>query len=482
MRVDDGVEWARVIVPVVIFGGIVVRILVSEVKKTIFQNRLSRLGKRLEWESSSREVQGIVAGFPVLLRVGVASNEIELSISFLDAVDPDLRFPEGLVIRRENPKNIIPDIQLGDRAFDESVRIFSADASHVLAVLDEPTRVELAESVRMGFRVLNGIATCPIPAGVDEKAFIEKTVRLLARLSVPKEGLAKHLARRFETERRLATRLHLLWALIRDYAKSPESERTAELALRQDDPGVRFLGALFLGEKGNASFTDIWKGIADSSLRVLDPPLLKKYGKIKSVSPTLPIAVSLATSKNTPIPPKRLLLGFLAAIDSPHPPLVLLAVEGLKRVRRLSALALIERIGENTLNSSVLEEVVKALASRGSARQQTFLIDQLSHKNSAIVYHSTIALGKFGSVKAVPPLLELVKGSSERLIRRTAEKAIAQIQSRRGEGVRGDLSLSEEENDAGALSINQGTGELSEVFNDNLPHKKDFAEKDVSIE
>lgn len=80
---------------------------------------------------------------------------------------------------------------------------------------------------------------------MDEKAFIEKTVRLLARLSVPKEGLAKHLARRFETERRLATRLHLLWALIRDYAKSPESERTAELALRQDDPGVRFLGALF---------------------------------------------------------------------------------------------------------------------------------------------------------------------------------------------------------------------------------------------
>lgn len=167
------------------------------------------------------------------------------------------------------------------------------------------------------------------------------------------------------------------------------------------------------------------------------PSSLKEVWEDKKRFPNLTDRGVLGHFQEHSIPPKRLLLGFLAAIDSPHPPLVLLAVwKSIKRVRRLSALALIERIGENTLNSSVLEEVVKALASRGSARQQTFLIDQLSHKNSAIVYHSTIALGKFGSVKAVPPLLELVKGSSERLIRRTAEKAIAQIQSRRGEGVR----------------------------------------------
>ncbi len=108
--------------------------------------------------------------------------------------------------------------------------------------------------------------------------------------------------------------------------------------------------------------------------------------------------------------------------------------------------------------------VAKALLALEDPQSEPALIGLLSHDAAEVRKAAAQALGKFGTVAAVEPLLPLTEGvlaSAE--LKEAARTAVRQIQGRLGPADAGRLSVAEATGSSGALSLASAGGEVSVV-------------------
>jgi HEAT repeat protein len=102
---------------------------------------------------------------------------------------------------------------------------------------------------------------------------------------------------------------------------------------------------------------------------------------------------------------------------------------------------------------SVVEAVARCLGQLGAADTEAMLVSLLEHRADEVRVASAEALGKFGTVVAVEPLLAHTSGVlKDATLKRAAQEAIASIQSRLGPVEMGRLSLTISAPLEGALS------------------------------
>jgi HEAT repeat protein len=145
--------------------------------------------------------------------------------------------------------------------------------------------------------------------------------------------------------------------------------------------------------------------------------------------------------------------GLRAVLVSAHPPELTVA-----------ALAVIGWSDDATLREAVLScarsehdsvraEAARVLGRLAHPQAEPILIQLLSDAASDVQHASAEALGLFGSVAAVEPLLPLAETLVRPRLRQAARGAIGRIQSRLGDVEAGRLSLSDPRDLAGAVDV-----------------------------
>ncbi len=329
----------------------------------------------------------------------------------------------GLTVRRETGWAKLLgglEIELGAPAFDDAFAILG-DSLLVQAVLDSETRSQLGSLLRGtlrdrrgGYREVEaslaaGVLKVTIhhskEIGADELAdlmtdLFGPVLDLALRLVEP-EDVAGRLAgnlgttgRRSEPEE--GVRLRSLRYLLRDFREHPATEKTL-LALR-DDPSteVRLEVAIARGKAGQKTLLAL---VTDAAA-----PDGHAARAVRVLGAGLPFDVAEATLH-----------------------------------RSLEA-------GRSELAKACLE----ALGRLGRADSEHLMVAALASQGEGVALTATQALGRVGTIAAVPALRQLEERGSRELSR-AARQAIAEIQSRLTGAEHGQLSLADAE--AGALSL-----------------------------
>lgn len=313
-----------------------------------------------------------------------------------------------------------PEIEIGAPAFDDAFVILG-ESVLVQAVLDVETRSQLADLLggnlpdqrwsHLGVQAsladgaLKVMFHHPqkIPAGelADLMTGVLEPVLDLARRLVAPDDVAGRLASNLGTTGRRSepeegVRLRTLRYLLRDFREHPATEKTL-LALR-DDPSIeiRLEVAIARGEAGRKTLLAL----------VTDPATPDELAAraARALGTNLPSEVAEAT------------LG-----------------RSLEQGR-----------------SELAQACLEALGTLGRADCEELLVAALSSQREDVALTAAHALGRLGTVAAVPVLRELEE-RGPRALSRAARQAIAEIQSRLTGAEHGQLSLAGAE--AGALSL-----------------------------
>jgi hypothetical protein len=348
----------------------------------------------------------------------------------------------ALWLRREGLRTAIEErvigereIELGDPAFDDEFFV-QGQLPLALAILSPETRRRVAG-------LLRGRVAVPGREPVDVSASLSRgvlEVRVkesglsgrrehvpailaealdVARLLVAPTDVAARIAENVRLETEPGVRLQAVLALAREFGPHPATRATLLAARHDASEEVRLRAAMALGEEGRETLLD----------------LVARAGTADAVTARA-----------------------LAALGGRLP-------EGLCE-------ATLRRALDETGLSSTARACLEALGRPGRASAEGLMIEALRARDSDVQAAAARALGRVGTVAAVPALHEAD------LPRSVARQAIAEIQSRlRGAGP-GQLSLATGE--SGALSLAEGEpGRLSLADGVVLPDELSTAREGV---
>lgn len=326
------------------------------------------------------------------------------------------------------------DVAIGDRAFDELIELPTVDA-HVCAALSYQARRQLTELLGWGGYVRDGMVASSSTWSVEHNRSLPQLLRgvaLLARLlSIPRGTLPARLAHNAANDPEPQVRLQNLRFLVAPETSAPPElvESTAAALLGDEYSPVRLLAAQHAGAAGHAVLRAL---IADTEIDLsLRARAVDSLGRLA-------------------LPDLDGLRAVLVSAYAPEVTMAALAVIGWS-----SDAALIEAVLSCARNEhdGVRAEAARVLGRLAQPQTEPLLIQLLGDRASDVQHASAEALGLFGSVAAVEPLLPLAESLVRPRLRQAARGAIGRIQSRLGDVEAGRLSLSDPHDLAGAVDV-----------------------------
>jgi HEAT repeat protein len=355
-----------------------------------------------------------------------------------------LRGEDGAPLRRNGSKHLGPaakgnaegGLLVGDPAFD-SIYCVAGPPALLLALLDGPCRAQLVTvRLRGGATLQQGQLSYRVPCGDQADAVwhgIEQATLLARALRIKESEIPDRLARNARGKDLPQVRVRNLEAL----AKLPEcKDRASALALkllRDPSPEMRLEVALRLGAKELEPLLALAARERDKDVRVALLAHLTKFAG-QRLWPTLE-----------------------QALRSRHEAVQRAAAEAACATGYTELAPRIARKIARQLTTASNETLVALTGALRLLREPTtegVLVQLLEHDSRDVQRAAAVALGEFGSVAAVEPLLEC----SARIhlggdTKQAALRAVARIQSRLDHVELGALALAEPAEQAGALSL-----------------------------
>lgn len=423
-----------------------------------YELQWTKAAQELGLQYANDEITGALQGCEVAVRTGYNTPTTNITVKGGGRFDHDL-----LLYSQSNwpgtEMGLDPeDVETHDPLFDAHV-IVRGNQGRVLAVLNSKTRIAVKQFVDVGF-VREGNIEILIPYVIKDSESIVKLVQraisVAEQLTQPADAMAQALAENalkdpiLEVRTRNrdclmdllcgASRRALYSAMKGRHPLKEETLREARHALRSKDPAQRLFAAMLVGD--DASFAVLESLAGDDSLpenlrvqTLLTLTALHPWDKVRSIMASL-------LSSDTP---EEVLRWALAAI-------------GIERestlVGNVCALAA-------SVSDKVARELARTLEKLGDSAAEAALLQLLSRNDTDVRLATVQALRYVGTVRAVEPLLLVEKGRGGAELKIAVRGAIGGIQGRLGSVEAGRLSLVEQEDHAGALSIAHEQGALS---------------------
>lgn len=342
-----------------------------------------------------------------------------------------------------------------DAAFDAAVHI-EGDEQRILAVMSHPARQAVLELLKLGeTTVTDSKIVMESDASwedADIRGLTSLVVSLAERLALPVSAMAHKLAANALTDpipevrkRNLecfftasALSDSLLAALVHSHPLKEATADSAQAALTAADPRLRLIGGMLVGEEaGFAALTGlVEQDSVPAEVRAQAMAALAAQFARERVEPILATALLAASA-----------------------PLVTAAVQSVGAARAVGLTGSVCALAE-TASAPLQIEIAKALGALASPDAEPTLLRLLGSNEDEVRIAAAQALGQAGTVRAVEPLL-LVKNGLLRDVKTAARQAARAIQGRLGNAEAGRLSVVEQEDNKGALSLTSEGGELS---------------------
>ncbi|HTV19895.1 MAG TPA: HEAT repeat domain-containing protein [Polyangiaceae bacterium] len=327
------------------------------------------------------------------------------------------------------------DVPIGDPGFDEQVELPELDA-HVCAALDHTARVQLGRLLDWGGYIENGYVVCASSWTPHYNASLPALVRSVAalarRLAVPPEQLTQRLASNALRDPAAEVRVHNLRYLVAPETNAAPAliASTVSALLAHPYPPLRLLAAQHAGVHGRMTL----RALAHDDAVALDVRVeaARSLGGAPGVQDPEGLCSVLVDGT-----PPEVLYAALCAVGASNDRALLDAVQGRAKHE----------------HDSVRAAAARALGVLAAADTEPLLIALLSDASADVQQCSAEALGLFGSVAAVEPLLPLAASLVRPRLRQAARGAIGRIQSRLGDVEAGRLTLSDPDHLAGALDV-----------------------------
>jgi hypothetical protein len=328
----------------------------------------------------------------------------------------------GLSLRREGLGTAIEkrvlgerEIEIGDSSFDEEFYV-QGRAPLAFALLDPETRRHVTALLRNRIALPTGgwvdvnasLSEGVLEVRVKESGFSGNRERVpdilavvleVARRLVAPRDVAARIAGNLGAESSAGTRVELVKVLAREFPRHPATRDALLAACRDPSAEVRLRGGIALGEDGRQTLLDLVSGA-----RVADSCAARAVEALRSELPAEKAEEALA----------RALAG-----------------------RPLTAKACLE-----------------TLALLGRTEAEGLVLEALGSSDATVSLAAARALGKAGTIAAVPALRKAAEAGRE--MRGAARQAVAEIQARLTGAEPGQLSLAGAE--AGALSLAEEAG------------------------
>lgn len=415
--------------------------------------------------SSGPLLSGLLRGFGVTVgpvggrSLGIKSPLYVIRIS----VDGVGKIPSELELRAEKRLASLTkplagnDLLTHDAPFDAAVHI-QGDEPRTLAALSHETRQTVLALLKQGTTtvndskiVLESNASCE---EADIKGLTLLAVRLAEQLTLSTKAMPYALAKNALTDPVPQVRSRNLECLlaVRPYvgphalsaelgyppSQKEEVNRAAQAALSSDNPRLRLLAAMLLGEEtGFAVLKELVED--DDTLAALRAPALLALASLFSRERVEPIVA-----------------GALASGSAPLQEAAVLSVGALRAAGLISGVCALLPTAAVPLQLTI----AKTLGELGSDAAEAALIELLRHSADEVRVAAAQALGKVGTIRSVEPLL-LVKDKLLGDVKKVALQAARAIQGRLGEVEAGRLSVVEPHDGQGALSLASSGGQLS---------------------
>jgi HEAT repeat protein len=411
----------------------------------------AQLGLELKGAHDKRSMFGVLNGVPVRVEYKRRARSTGKSTAAHETTTfvagGDGRIPSSLALRKDSSLLSIvrlvdgSDVPIGDEAFDELAELSQVDA-HVCAALSFSARYSLRAWLERGVDVHDGVVVCQMTSGVShEPAWLAETLQAMARLaqeiSVTPDTLHGRLATNAVQDPSAGVRLQNF-----RYLADPNTGAPRELVVsiartlaKDQYPSVRFAAARQLGREGIPALLGVASDMAaGESLR----------------------ADALFALQELQAPE---LVGVLQRLLRQGSPELMHAALSIVSASRLSALSPAVVQCAPVDDEAVRAAVAGTLAVLAPSNAEATLLQLLADTSADVQRAAAEALGAIGSVAAVEPLLLLAKGLARSELRQAARAAIASIQSRLGDAEAGRLSLADDYELAGAVTVVAEEGE-----------------------
>lgn len=431
-----------------LIGGIVAgvrRLVQQRSSDRSWAEATSSLG--LNWTGYT-SLQGQIEGVPVSVDL-VQRDRGNLRLNFTRVRAKAPTAATLLTIRGEDTWTMVQrfvgsgDVLVHDDDFDQRVHI-QGDPAQIVSLLNADVRRLLIAFVENHEGSLEAGELCLEIEGIVNNALqLESAVdairTLATALDVPPWEVEERLSHNATHEVLARVRGRNFSLLVE---RAPRSELTLSAArklLDDQDPGLRVAAARVL--RDDASFEAMARLVRSSKRTELREEALSLLLEQWSYEQCAPVVA--------------------AALRTGRPSLRIIALEAKVTNRDRSHADLVARCAGMD-DEALAETAARALGLLGDASHEPALTALLTHRSDAVKLAATRSLGRLGTVAAVEPLLPLTTGlRTAGFLKEAARDAIRRIQARVGRVDAGRLTLVDEHEAAGGLSVASEGGELS---------------------
>lgn len=396
------------------------------------------LGLKLSGFLTWREMKGRLDDFPVRLGyLGQQRKAMEIEVECWGKI------PENLSLTLERLITQLirgQDTQTGDSEFDQLIRL-AGDPLELVSLLDAGTRRLVIKNIRdEKIQLNNGRMTYQLGghlfSGIDDAIpHLRMMVNFGKALALKPDEIPERLARNATTDPVIAVRLRNLEMLQEQYPDNTLTVHTCRTVVAGDNPVLQLAAARFLGPEGKGTIRHL--AAQDS----LDAGLRRQ---------ALQIFLQLAPAEEA-VPVLEELL--------PSAPQTMIAVI-IEGAVRFESRRLLEQLLNRAENLTGLDTVhlIESISLPGDTGFENSLLKLMERPEPAVQMAAIRALGQTGSTRSVEPLLELARGLLVSPgLKRAAGEAVRQIQARLGSAESGRLYLADEDDQAGSLSLAEGS-------------------------
>jgi HEAT repeat protein len=340
--------------------------------------------------------------------------------------------PEDVGTRLAKLRPAGREIDVGDDAFDAAFYIGGIPAQ-VHALLDAATRRDLMDLASDGrVEISGGEIWMELHVYALYRTLL--VLRRCAERMTGPLGLADHLAANAGCDPERRVRLLNLLVLVRELRGLDITDKALRTACSDPDPEIRLRAATELEQDGHATLAALAEGDTDVAARAVSA-----------------LGIHLGVEKT------RTILG--RALDAKRLDVACACIEN---VGRFSPAVVVDNLLPflSSRHTEVAVSAATAIRWTSAPEIESALLVALASFDQKLRVAAAEALGRVGSVSAVPKLKEAANSERDDL-QRAAREAIAWIQARVPEGAAaGQLSLASAE--AGQLSLAEPTsGRLS---------------------
>lgn len=441
-----------------IVGAVMVGIAVS----TFSTHRdWARVAKQVGFEppafpAVSRRMRGTQRGFQVEIAHKSDDSQSRLVLE-IQGIDP------GFTLGRDSAmaRLIKPDIEIGERIFDDLVRV-QGDPDLARAVLGNEAR-RLARHVITGAagRLQDGKLQAFVSKITEVPAWLPTLLDLAETLGRPDpREVPRLLSQRALSDRSAGVRLQAFRQLASSFRRSDELHLCARRLLDSPDLALRLEACRSLlrspdseaGAMAARSLIDVAESPkADSTMRRI---------ALESLARSSFSRLAVATMM------RLLETSSLQSADHETAAIRTAALQGLLTARATDELLEVQ-LSDNPAEAEIFARGVGQL---GSVSAQPRLLELLTHPSDRVRVEAIKALGAVGDARAVEPLrgAESAGLLQSLAISREADSAVAKIQGRLGGSQAGEISLAEVSGLEGAVSRSDASegGEVSLMDDD----------------